>query len=257
MRWRRTKSLWLVLSISWLIVLLGVFPLLRLVVPGGPQQGPPRGWPRWLDTAFLPGFSLPEESLGNAPRPPPARHHDSCNWGTCFDTSKCWSGLKVYVHPPAGPISETHRGILASIEGSRYHTENPAEACLHLLLSLDVRAGEGNRVPPQWNGGRNRLVFRLHPEPYPWTVQLGQAMVAQASPTMDTFRPGFDVALPLLPETHPLRGGFPSQLKQHSPHSGLALLAVAEEGGGWHPAGTNFSACPREVCYQQDSGLEL
>ncbi|KAL6033929.1 hypothetical protein STEG23_007204 [Scotinomys teguina] len=32
-------------------------------------------------------------------------------------------------------------------------------------------------------------------------------MVAEASPSLDIFRPGFDVALPYLPEAHPLRAG--------------------------------------------------
>ncbi|XP_055979154.1 exostosin-like 1 isoform X1 [Sorex fumeus] len=257
MRWRRTKSLWLVLSVSWFIVLLGVFPLLRLAVPGGPRPGPPAGWPRRLDTALLQAFSSPRESLEDAPRHPPTPHRDSCDWATCFDTSKCrGGGLKVHVLPSAGPISETDRRILASVEGSSYFTGSPAEACLHLLLSSGACAAETDPVPAQWNGGRNRLVLRLHPDPCPPTLQLGQAMVAQVSPAMDTFRPGFDVALPLLPEAHPLRGGAPGQLRQHSPHPGLALLALAEEGGRWHPAGTNSSACPWKGHCQQDPGSE-
>ncbi|XP_054994596.1 exostosin-like 1 isoform X1 [Sorex araneus] len=257
MRWRRTKSLWLVLSVSWFIVLLGVFPLLRLAVPGGPRLGPPADWPRWLDTDLLQAFSSPGESLEDAPRRPPTPHRDSCNWATCFDTSKCrGGGLKVHVSPSAGPISETHRRILASIEGSRYFTGSPAEACLHLLLSSGACAGETDPVPTQWNGGRNRLVLRLHPDPCPPTLQLGQAMVAQASPTVDTFRPGFDVALPLLPEAHPLRGGAPGQLRQHSPHPRMALLALAEEGGRWRPAGISSSACPWKGHCQQDPGSE-
>ncbi|KAL2773126.1 exostosin-like 1 [Daubentonia madagascariensis] len=256
--WRR-KSLWLALSVSGLLlILLGGFPLLRPAAPPRLRPGAPQGWPRWLDAELLQSFSQPGELPEDAPRPPQASHGHSCNWGTCFDTSKCrGDGLKVFVHPAAaGPISETRRRILASVQGSRYHTLSPTEACLHLLLSLDTPAGECSPVPTPWNRGRNHLVLSLHPAPCPRTFQLGQAMVAKASPTVDSFRPGFDIALPLLPEAHPLRGGASGQLRQHSPQPRVALLALEEERGGWHTVGTNSSACPWDGHCEQDPGPE-
>nr|XP_036873781.1 exostosin-like 1 isoform X2 [Manis javanica] len=252
--WRR-NSLWLALLASWLLILLGGSPFLRLAVPTRPWAGAPQGWPRWLDAELLQSFSQPGELLEDAPQPPQAPHGGSCNWGTCFDASKCrGGGLKVSMYPAAGTLSDTHRRILASIESSHYHTGSPADACL--LLLLDSPAGRCSQVPPQWNGGRNHLVLSLHPAPCPWPFQLGQAMVAEASPTVDTFRAGFDVALPLLPEAHPLRGGAPGQLRQHSPHPGVALLALAEERGRWRTAGTNFSGCPWDGSCERDRGPE-
>ncbi|XP_019658431.1 exostosin-like 1 isoform X2 [Ailuropoda melanoleuca] len=252
--WRR-KSLWLALSASWLLVLLRVFPLLRLAVPTRPWAGAPQGWPRWLDAELLPHFSQPGELPKDDLQPPRGPRGGSCDWGSCFDVSKCRGGrLKVFVQPVAGPISDAHRGILASIESSRYHSVSPDEACL--LLGLEAPAGECSPVPPQWNGGRNHLVLSLHPAFCPQTFQLGQAMVAKAGPTVDTFRPGFDVALPLLPEAHPLRGGAPGQLGQHSPHPGVPLLALAEERGGWRTAGADSSACPWDGRCEQDRGPE-
>ncbi|ELW47642.1 Exostosin-like 1, partial [Tupaia chinensis] len=175
----------------------------------------------------------------------------SCSWGTCFDTSKCrGDGLKVFVHPVTGPISETQRRVLASVEGSRYYATAAAKACLLLL------AGQCGREPLLWHGGRNHLVISLHAAPCPRTFQLGQAMVAEASPTVDTFRPGFDVALPLLPEAHPLRGGAPGRLRQYSPQPREALLAWAGESGGGPPAGTDSSACPWHGRCEQDAGAE-
>ncbi|XP_007934072.1 exostosin-like 1 [Orycteropus afer afer] len=255
--WRR-KSLWLALSVSCLLlILLGIPLLLRLAVPLRPLPGPPQVWPRWLDAELLQSFSQPRELPEDALPPFPAPYSSSCNWGACFDTSQCRSGgLKVFVYPAAGPISETHRQILASIEGSRYHTLSPGEACLLLFLSLDSPAGKPSLVPPQWNGGKNHLVLSLHPAPCPKTFQLGQAMVAEASPMVDTFRPGFDVALPPLPEAHPSRGGALGQLQQHSPHPGESLLALAEERGGWRVAGTNSPACPWDGRCEQDLGSE-
>ncbi|XP_045882838.1 exostosin-like 1 [Meles meles] len=254
--WRR-KSIWLALSASWLLVLLRVFPLLRLAVPARPRAGAPQGWPRWLDAELLQSFSQPGELPEDDPQLPPASRGGSCNWGACFDVSKCrGGGLKVFAYPVAGPISDTQRGILASIESSRYGSVSPDEACLLLLLSLQAPAGECSPLPQQWNDGRNHLVLGLHPNFCPQTFQLGQAMVAKASPSVDTFRPGFDVALPLLPEAHPWRGGAPGQLGQHSPHPGVPLLALAEERGGWRTAGTESSACPRDGHCEQDHGPE-
>uniref|UniRef100_A0A2R8ZH50 Exostosin-like 1 n=1 Tax=Pan paniscus TaxID=9597 RepID=A0A2R8ZH50_PANPA len=254
--WRRRKSLWLALSASWLLlVLLGGFSLLRLALPPRPQPGASQGWPRWLDAELLQSFSQPGELPEDAVSPPQAPHGGSCNWEACFDTSKCrGDGLKVFVYPAVGPISETHRRILASIEGSRFYTFSPAGACLLLLLSLDAQTGECSSMPLQWNRGRNHLVLRLRPAPCPRTFQLGQAMVAEASPTVDSFRPGFDVALPFLPEAHPLRGGAPGQLRQHSPQPGVALLALEEERGGWRTADTGSSACPWDGRCEQDPG---
>ncbi|XP_016856139.1 exostosin-like 1 isoform X2 [Homo sapiens] len=254
--WRRRKSLWLALSASWLLlVLLGGFSLLRLALPPRPRPGASQGWPRWLDAELLQSFSQPGELPEDAVSPPQAPHGGSCNWESCFDTSKCrGDGLKVFVYPAVGTISETHRRILASIEGSRFYTFSPAGACLLLLLSLDAQTGECSSMPLQWNRGRNHLVLRLHPAPCPRTFQLGQAMVAEASPTVDSFRPGFDVALPFLPEAHPLRGGAPGQLRQHSPQPGVALLALEEERGGWRTADTGSSACPWDGRCEQDPG---
>ncbi|XP_073937035.1 exostosin-like 1 isoform X3 [Castor canadensis] len=256
--WRR-KFLWLALSASWiLLIFLGVFPLLRLAVPPRPQPGHPNGWPHWLDAPLLRSFFQLEELPEDAPQPPPASHGGSCSWGTCFDTSKCrGNGFKVFVYPATGQTSEVHHRILASLKASHYHTPSPSDACLLLLLpSLDSPAPACSLQPLHWNRGRNHLVLNLHPAPCPRASWLGQAMVAEASPMVDTFRPGFDVALPHLPEAHPLRGGVPGQLQQYSPHPGAALVALANEKGRWYMPGTHTSACPWNGHCEQDPGPE-
>lgn len=246
--WRR-KSFWLALSVFWLLlILLGLFPL-RLAVPPRPLPGRSQGWPRWLDAAFLRSFFQSEALPEDAPQLRQAPRGSSCTWGACFDTSKCKGNLlKIFVHSSAGPTAGAHRRILDSLEGSRYYALNPAEACLHLFLPSRDHRGACGPLPPYWNGGRNHLVLSLYPAP---CTRLGQAMVAEASPSSDIFRPGFDVALPYLPEAHPLRGGVPGQLRQHSPQPGATLLAVAEEKGGWR---THASACPWDRHCEQDPG---
>ncbi|XP_012975661.1 exostosin-like 1 isoform X3 [Mesocricetus auratus] len=246
----RTKSFWLALSVSWLLlILLGVFPL-RLAVPPGPPPGRSRGWPHWLDAAFLQSFSQSETLPEDATQLPRAPQGSSCTWGACFDTSKCKGNvLKIFAHSPAGTTTEAHRRILDSLEGSRYYALSPAEACLHLFLpSQDQTCGP---LPPHWNGGRNHLVLSLYPAP---CTRLGQAMVAEATPSLDIFRPGFDIALPYLPEAHPLQGGAPGQLQQHSPRPGATLLAVAEEKGRWRTTDTHASTCPWGKHCEQDPG---
>nr|XP_006975712.1 exostosin-like 1 isoform X1 [Peromyscus maniculatus bairdii] len=249
--WKR-KSFWLVLSVSWLLlILLGVFPF-RLAVPPGPLPGSSQSWPRWLDAAFLQSFSQSETLPEDAPQLPQAPRGSSCTWGACFDTSKCKGNvLSIFVHLPVGPTTEAHRGILDFLEGSRYYALSPAEACLHLFLPSQDHRGACGPLPPYWNGGRNHLVLSLYPAP---CTRLGQAMVAEASPSSDIFRPGFDVALPYLPEAHPLQGGAPGQLQQHSPQPGATLLAVAEERGRWRTVSTHASACPWGRLCEQDPG---
>ncbi|XP_034357681.1 exostosin-like 1 isoform X1 [Arvicanthis niloticus] len=241
MLWRR-KSFWLALSAFWLLlILLGVFPL-RLVVSPGPLPGRSQGWPRWLDAAFLRSFSQSETNPEDVPQLPQVSRGSSCTWGACFDTSKCKGKvLKIFVHSPTGPTTEAQRRILDSLEGSRYYALSPAEACLLLFLPSQDRRGACGPLPPNWNRGRNHLVLSLYPAP---CTRLGQAMVAEASPSSDIFRPGFDIALPYLPEAHPLQGGAPGRLQQYSPQPGATLLAVAEERGRWRIASTHASACP-------------
>lgn len=250
--WRR-KCFWLALSVFWLLlVLLGVFPL-RRAVPPGRLPGRSQGWPRWLDAAFLQSFSQ-SETHPEVPELPRAPRGSGCTWGACFDPSRCQGDvLRIFVHTPAGgsAAEEAHRRVLDSLRGSRYYAPSAAEACLFLLLPSRDGRGACGPLPPSWDGGRNHLVLSLRPAP---CTRLGLAMVAEASPSSDIFRSGFDVALPDLPEAHPLLGGAPGRLPRHSPQPGAPFLAVAEEGGRWRAAGAHASACPWDRRCEQDPG---
>ncbi|KAM8796150.1 LOW QUALITY PROTEIN: exostosin-like 1 [Eudromia elegans] len=230
----RTKYLLLTFLASWLLLsLLGGSRLWRFPFLPGRRAGAPGRWPRWAERAELPGFAGAEEApgAGARPRAPQGR---PCRMENCFDSARCARrGFKVSVHPGArgARLSGTYRKILAALERSRYYTADPAAACLLVLAidTLDRDPLSPQYVPdvqreiqgsPLWNGGRNHLVFNLYSGTWPnYTEELGfdvgQAMLAKASSYAGSFRPGFDVSIPLFPKDHPQSGGEPGWLHQH------------------------------------------
>lgn len=159
-----------------------------------------------------------------------------CRMDSCFDLSpQCRiSGFKVYVYPPqkGEKMSESYQNIMSSIEGSRFYTSDPAQACL-FVLSLDTL--DRDQLSPQfihnlkakvqalplWNGGKNHIIFNLYSGTWPdYTEDLGfdigHAMLAKASISTENFRPNFDVSIPLFSKEHPRTGGVRGYMKQNS-----------------------------------------
>ncbi|XP_029023379.1 exostosin-1b [Betta splendens] len=158
-----------------------------------------------------------------------------CRMDSCFDFSPCQkNGFKVYVYPQqkGEKISESYQNILSTIEGSRFYTSDPGQACL-FVLSLDTL--DRDQLSPQyvhnlktkvqnlplWNDGRNHLIFNLYSGTWPdYTEDLGfdigQAMLAKASISTENFRPSFDVSIPLFSKEHPRTGGERGFLKYNS-----------------------------------------
>ncbi|MGH0131018.1 UNVERIFIED_CONTAM: hypothetical protein FKN15_022213 [Acipenser sinensis] len=149
-----------------------------------------------------------------------------CRMDTCFDFSLCQrSGFKVYIYPlqKGEKISESYQKILTTIKDSRLYTSDPSQACMFVLSidtldrdQLSVQYVHSVKVKiqslPQWNNGRNHLIFNLYSGTWPdYTEDLGfdigQAILAKASIGMDNFRPNFDVSIPLFSKDHPQKGG--------------------------------------------------
>lgn len=156
-----------------------------------------------------------------------------CRMETCFDLTRCSHGkFLVYVYPleplnslgAAPPISSNYQKILTAIQESRYHTKNPHEACLFVLgidtldrdsLSEDYVRNVPSRLArlPHWNNGRNHLIFNLYSGTWPDYVEnslgfdTGEAILAKASMSIQQFRRGFDVSIPLFHKQFPLRSG--------------------------------------------------
>ncbi|XP_036414044.1 exostosin-1a [Colossoma macropomum] len=208
----------------------------------GHRPGP--RWPHFLERLlpFVPWDQT--ESEGYSAHMSPRQKRDAstglnqgrrCRMDSCFDFSLCAkNGFKVYVYPQqkGDKISETYQSILASIEGSRFYTSDPGQACL-FVLSLDTL--DRDQLSPQyvhnlkakvqslslWNGGRNHLIFNLYSGTWPdYTEDLGfdigQAMLAKASISVENFRPNFDVSIPLFSKDHPRTGGERGFLKYNS-----------------------------------------
>ncbi|KAM3842377.1 exostosin-1-like [Diretmus argenteus] len=204
------------------------------------QRGPSRQPRRWPESSHL---LEPYLEGGEQEEDSPRLHHQHtsprerrairdnmyknrrCRMETCFDFTRCQSGFRVYIYPPqrGEEISESYQKILSSIEGSRFHTVDPSQACLFVLavdtldrdhLSAQYVQSARSRIQslPTWNDGRNHLIFNLYSGTWPdYTEDLGfevgQAMLAKASVDVGNFRPNFDISIPLFSKDHPQIGG--------------------------------------------------
>ncbi|NXO74389.1 EXT1C protein, partial [Phainopepla nitens] len=243
----RKKYIFLTFLASWLLLFFfGGDQLRRFALFAGRKAEARRSWPRWTDRSLLKSFADPEELQRDGDpsllsprerRAPPLSVSGAggCRMETCFDFSRCERhGFKVFTYPQerGQRVSESYGKILRSIERSRYHTPNPEEACLFVLsidtLDRDHLSGqfvrdvdEKIRGFPLWNGGRNHLIFNLYSGTWPsYSGELGfdsgQAMLAKASFDSRSFRPGFDVSIPLFSKEHPQRGGDGGWLRRGS-----------------------------------------
>ncbi|XP_014663423.1 PREDICTED: exostosin-1b-like [Priapulus caudatus] len=149
--------------------------------------------------------------------------NEKCRMETCFDFSKCRGDFKIYTYPTEDKVSGSYRKVLNTIHRSRYHTTNPAEACIFVLgvdtLDRDVLSPEyiknvktivyANKL---WNNGINHVIFNLYSGTFPDYIEdlgfdKGLAILAKASISEANFRPGFDIGVPLFPKNHPEKGG--------------------------------------------------
>uniref|UniRef100_A0A0A9WZU7 Exostosin-1 n=1 Tax=Lygus hesperus TaxID=30085 RepID=A0A0A9WZU7_LYGHE len=166
--------------------------------------------------------------------------NQKCRMETCFDFLKCSKDFRVYVYPPSGseegmmgvgaemPLvpSAAYQKVLDVITESRYYTPDPSKACLFVLAidTLDrdnLSADYVRNVPSRlqrlkyWNGGKNHVIFNLYSGTWPEYAEddlgfdTGQAILAKASMSISSFRPGFDISIPLFHKNHPEKGGEP------------------------------------------------
>lgn len=237
----RKKYILTAFCACWLLLFyFGGAQIRQLKVPSRRQSeelAAARRWPAWDDEATLKSFvarsagdggdvelrespKIKRENRANV-------YKDSrCRMETCFDLPLCEQrGFRVYIYPlsKTDKVSESYQKILSSIQGSRYYTPDPLQACLFIMgidtldrdqLSLQYIHNVDAKIQsfPLWNNGRNHLIFNLYSGTWPdYTEDLGfdigQAMVAKASFYMERYRPHFDVSIPLFSREHPQKGG--------------------------------------------------
>lgn len=149
----------------------------------------------------------------------------SCRMENCFDFTRCDNDFKVYVYPIDDnvPPSSTYLKVLNAIQNSVYYTSDPSQACVFVLsldtLDRDTLSKEYIRnMPPRiqrlplWNSGQNHIIFNLFSGTWPdysedLGFDVGKAMLAKGSISIENFRPGFDISLPLFHKTHSEKGG--------------------------------------------------
>ncbi|XP_060660677.1 exostosin-2 [Drosophila nasuta] len=146
----------------------------------------------------------------------------NCTFWDCLNIYKCeHDTLKVYIYPlqeflddqsdkVATTLSSEYFQILEAVLNSRYYTSNPNEACLFLpsldLLNQDVfdkhLAGPALASLNFWDRGENHLIFNMLPGNAPTyntilDVNVDNAIVLGGGFDTWTYRPGFDVSIPV------------------------------------------------------------
>ncbi|KZC05878.1 Exostosin-2 [Dufourea novaeangliae] len=148
----------------------------------------------------------------------------SCTYFGCFNVYRCGSQgnkLLVYVYPPKIYVDASERPItnqmtkefyqiLSTIISSKFYTPNPYEACI-FIPSIDTlnqnrlklyEVSQALKALPFWNSGENHLIFNMVPGSVPdyntiIDIPVGKAMIAGAGMSSLTYRPGFDISLPV------------------------------------------------------------
>ena len=156
-----------------------------------------------------------------------------CSMRTCFDFSRCEKAFKVYVYPQnsGDKRSLMYLKILRALKENKYYTSDPREACVFIpsvdtldrdRLSPDYIHGLAAKIKslPLWNGGRNHLLFNTYSGTWPdyyehLDFDFGEAMLARASVSTGMMRPEFDISIPLIPKSHPEKGGRSGSLAEN------------------------------------------
>ncbi|XP_028675964.1 exostosin-like 3 [Erpetoichthys calabaricus] len=163
----------------------------------------------------LPVRLLPDKDDVGLPMP---KSPHSCKLHSCFDYSRCslTSGFPVYVYDPDsyswGAAIDTlvKQSFLASAKSSIYVTDDPAIACIYIVLVGEVQENSLSRSPedlekqlhslPYWRSdGHNHLLVHLSrksmTQNYLYNVSTGRAVMAQSTFFEKQYRLGFDLVI--------------------------------------------------------------
>ena len=161
---------------------------------------------------------------------------NSCSMLNCFNLEKCKNDFKFHLYPVSNgshfQLSRNFQKVLSALRRSEYATNDPKEACVFIpmidVLDRDVLSAgyvptneieSALRTSPYWNSGENNLLFNFFSGTYPHYSEYvdfdtGKAILAKTSLSIDSYRPHFDVSLPLIKLDHPEVQDGPSAVKK-------------------------------------------
>ncbi|XP_072164852.1 exostosin-2-like [Diadema setosum] len=186
-------------------------------------------WPHSMENEKQPRYRI--QSYNNLPEvkiaetsPEGTKTAPACHYHDCFDVYRCGSDnnrISVYIYPMKKYVDETGMAItqeisreffdvLNAIAESPFYTSNPDQACL-LVPSVDLlnqntmklkAVGQALAQLPRWNTGTNHLLFNMLPGTTPdfhtaLEVPRGNAILAGGGFSSWTYRPGYDISIPV------------------------------------------------------------
>lgn len=127
----------------------------------------------------------------------------SCRMDACFNFSRCQNMKELLVHHYGAPFQPTK--FFTALESSPWYTPNPEDACILMLSEpedFDFFKPHP-RILPSWNGGQNHVIVTFADRwlsPHPPTI--GMASILSSELRETTYRPGFDISIPLPGQKH-------------------------------------------------------
>ncbi|CAD7091199.1 unnamed protein product [Hermetia illucens] len=171
-----------------------------------------------LSLANIPQITLEEDAELARGRNP------NCTFWDCLNVYRCGQReqdrITIYVYPikefadPEGnqafTLTREYHEILQTIVDSPYYTPNPNEACIFVpsIDTLNQDLFDTNLVSKAlaslnyWENGENHLIFNMIPGAHPnynrvLDVNTDKALIAGGGFDSWTYRPSFDIALPV------------------------------------------------------------
>ncbi|KAG0556237.1 hypothetical protein KC19_11G037500 [Ceratodon purpureus] len=128
----------------------------------------------------------------------------SCTMDTCFNYSKCANMAEplVYTYDRPSPPTRYFQGI----NESKYWTDDPEKACFFFVfLDTNYPWPIWPKDLPHWNGGMNHVLITYADK---WESRnppgdsIGNASIMGTIVYQSTYRPGFDIPIPLPGKAH-------------------------------------------------------
>lgn len=128
-----------------------------------------------------------------------------CSMDVCFNFSRCDHGKELLVYTYNDPAPDDIPTYFNILPGSKWHTNDPEKACLFFYFSDTVANQDAWTKPdprnlPHWNGGLNHVFVTFQDrwaETNPPARSIGMASILSTELHYTTYRPNFDIAIPL------------------------------------------------------------